>query len=437
MDSEAVTRDKSHPVSLVKCLSLLESSAMNVIENQSVDPIASESRITLGVANEAQPPVMAVPAESSSAFPATLLVRAVLWLIAFVSIILAVPYLAEEISYAIVRGRLRAEADSAKAWLNQIPESENRYRHVIKTVFPGVVGIETVRETTVARLPRRTFPLPDLREESMGSGVIVDPQGYIVTSLHVVEQAKEITVRLADGRLIKDPTIVGTDPLNDLAVLKIPSKGLMAVPWGDSDELEVGDTVLAIGNPYGLTRTVTAGIVSAKERRAQSQAGGFQEFLQTDAAMNPGNSGGPLVNLRGEIVGINSAIYGEAYRGISFAIPSRVARHVYEQIRRDGQTRHGWLGVQMGDVDETTAQAHELDRPRGALILSVLPGSPAESAGIQPGDIIVSWDGKPLEDAADLGVAVARTPVGSEVTVELRRGQKKKKLTVRVGQRPM
>ncbi len=424
MDSEAVTRDKSHPVSLVKCLSLLESSAMNVIENQSVDPIASESRITLGVANEAQPPVMAVPADSSSAFPATLLVR-------------AVPYLAEEISYAIVRGRLRAEADSAKAWLNQIPESENRYRHVIKTVFPGVVGIETVRETTVARLPRRTFPLPDLREESMGSGVIVDPQGYIVTSLHVVEQAKEITVRLADGRLIKDPTIVGTDPLNDLAVLKIPSKGLMAVPWGDSDELEVGDTVLAIGNPYGLTRTVTAGIVSAKERRAQSQAGGFQEFLQTDAAMNPGNSGGPLVNLRGEIVGINSAIYGEAYRGISFAIPSRVARHVYEQIRRDGQTRHGWLGVQMGDVDETTAQANELDRPRGALILSVLPGSPAESAGIQPGDIIVSWDGKPLEDAADLGVAVARTPVGSEVTVELRRGQEQKKLTVRVGQRPM
>jgi len=410
---------------------------MNVIENQSVDQITGESPTSLKVANEAQPPVGVIPSESPTALPTTLLVRAVLWLIAFVSIILAVPYLAEEISYAIVRGRLRAEADSAKAWLQQAPELENRYRHVIKTVFPGVVGIETVRETTVARLPRRPFPLPDFREESMGSGVIVDTQGYIVTSLHVVEQAKEITVRLADGRLIKDPTIVGTDPLNDLAVLKIPSKGLMAVPWGDSDELEVGDTVLAIGNPYGLTRTVTAGIVSAKERRAQSQAGGFQEFLQTDAAMNPGNSGGPLVNLRGEIVGINSAIYGEAYRGISFAIPSRVARHVYEQIRRDGQTRHGWLGVQMGDVDQSTAQAHRLDRPQGALVLSVLPGSPAEAAGIQPGDIIIAWDGKPLEDAADLGVAVARTPVGSEVSVELHRGQELKKLTVRVGQRPM
>lgn len=374
----------------------------------------------------------------TAAFPGILLIRAVLWLVAFVTIVLAVPYLAEEISYAIVRGRLRAEADAAKARLSQMPEWEERYRYVIKTVFPGVVGIETVRESGAGRLPRRsTLPLPDLREESMGSGVIVDPQGYVVTSLHVVEQAKEITIRLADGRSIKDAAIVGTDPLNDLAVLKISSKGLMAVPWGDSDQLEVGDTVLAIGNPYGLTRTVTAGIVSAKERRAQNQIGGFQEFLQTDAAMNPGNSGGPLVNLRGEIVGINSAIYGEAYRGISFAIPSRVAQHVYEQIRQNGQARHGWLGVQMGDVDDETAQSRGMDDPHGALVLSVLPGSPAELAGIQPGDIILTWDGKPLEDSTALGVTVARTPVGSNVIVEILRGRDQKQITVRVGQRPM
>lgn len=411
---------------------------MDLVGNDTVDQAVRDPSNAVDMVQRAPSVARCETPASTGNFSAVLLIRATLWLIAFITIVLAVPYLAEEISYAIVRGRLRAEADYAKAHLGQMPEWDERYRYVIKTVFPGVVGIETVRENSVARVPRRSaLPLPDLREESMGSGVIVDPQGYVVTSLHVVDQAKEITIRLADGRTVKDAAIVGTDHLNDLAVLKIPSKGLMAVPWGDSDKLEVGDTVLAIGNPYGLTRTVTAGIVSAKERRAQSQIGGFQEFLQTDAAMNPGNSGGPLVNLRGEIVGINSAIYGEAYRGISFAIPSRVAQNVYEQIRQNGQARHGWLGVQMGDVDDETAQSRGMDDPHGTLVLSVLPGSPAELAGIQPGDIILTWDGKPIEDAAALGVTVARTPVGTHVNVEILRGRDRKPITVRVGQRPM
>lgn len=411
---------------------------MDLVGNDMVDQNVREPSPAADLVDRAYSVTHNEPPAAPGMSPSILMIRAILWLIAFITILLSVPYLAEQISYAITRGRLRAEADSAKVRLSQMPEWEERYRYVIKTVFPGVVGIETLRENTVSRMPRRgLLPLPDLREESMGSGVIVDPQGYVVTSLHVVDQAKEITIRLADGRSIKDATIVGIDTLNDLAVLKIPAKGLIAVPWGDSDQLEVGDTVLAIGNPYGLTRTVTAGIVSAKERRAQSQVGGFQEFLQTDAAMNPGNSGGPLVNLRGEIVGINSAIYGEAYRGISFAIPSRVAQQVYEQIRQNGQARHGWLGVQMADVDEDTARSHGLEEPHGALVLSVLPGSPAELAGIQPGDIILSWDGKPLEDSAALGVTVARTPVGSDVLIELLRGREKKQITVRVGQRPM
>ncbi|MBC7337404.1 MAG: trypsin-like peptidase domain-containing protein, partial [Clostridia bacterium] len=200
-----------------------------------------------------------------------------------------------------------------------------------------------------------------------------------------------------------------------------PGSGLTAVPWGDSDQLEVGDTVLAIGNPYGLTRTVTAGIISAKERRAQSNAGGFQELLQTDAAMNPGNSGGPLVNVRGEIVGINSAIYGEAYRGISFAIPSRVARQAYEQIRREGRSRHGWLGVQMADLDEEEARSRKIPDSRGVVVLSVLPGSPAEKAGLRPGDVIRTWNGQVVEDSSALGVMVAQTPVGSEVPMEIYR----------------
>lgn len=373
-------------------------------------------------------------------FPWVMIIRGLFWLAIFFGVLFSIPYLLEGLAYAVAHGRLRAEADFARQRLAELPPWEERFRLVVKSVFPGVVGVEAARGEIVARGPGRSFRSfgpPELREESMGSGVIVDTDGYIITSLHVVEQARDIVVRLADGRTIKKVDIVGTDPLNDLAVLKISAAGLTAVPWGDSDTLEVGDTVLAIGNPYGLTRTVTAGIVSAKERRAQSNAGGFQEYLQTDAAMNPGNSGGPLVNLKGEIVGINSAIYGEAYRGISFAIPSRVAREVYEQIRREGRSRHGWLGIQMGDLSEEQARIRGLEDEKGVVVLSVLPQSPAELAGLQPGDVIRSWNGQPVEDAAALGVMVARTPVGSQVSVEILRKKETMTLQVRVGQRPL
>lgn len=386
------------------------------------------------------PPPEAASPPGDHGLPWGTILRGLFWLTVLFGVLFSVPFLVEEVSYAVARGRLRAEADVAGQRLQQLPDWEERFRLVVKSVFPGVVGIEASRgEVVLGRPPRslRGFLQPEMREESMGSGVIVDEEGYIITSFHVVDQARDIVIRLADGRTIKQVDIVGTDPLNDLAVLKISAKGLKAVPWGDSDKLEVGDTVLAIGNPYGLTRTVTAGIVSAKERRAQSNAGGFQEYLQTDAAMNPGNSGGPLVNVRGEIVGINSAIYGEAYRGISFAIPSRVAREVYEQIRREGRSRHGWLGIQMADLDEEQAKIHGLEEPRGVLVLSVLPGSPAARAGLQPGDVIVGWDNRPVEDSAALGVMVARTPVGTQVAVEILRGKTKQTVSVRVGQRPL
>lgn len=365
------------------------------------------------------------------------LLRLFFWLAVLGVLVALVPRLAERVAYSIARGRLLAEAEIARQQLANLPRGEERYRLVAKSVFPGVVGVEAERPGEIGRIEGGALWPLEPKEESFGSGVIVDSQGFIVTSLHVIAHAKAITVRLADGRTFKEASVVGGDPLNDLAVLKIPASGLVAVPWGDSNQLEVGDAVLAIGNPYGLSRSVTAGIVSAKERRARSNIGGFQEFLQTDAAMNPGNSGGPLVNLRGEIVGINSAIYGDAYRGISFAIPSRVARDVYEQICREGQSRHGWLGIQMADLDDAEAERRGLESPRGALVLSVLPSSPAELAGIRPGDVILTWNGKAVEDAAALGVAIARTLVGSTVEAEVLRGREHIRVSVRVGQRPL
>ncbi|MBC7351046.1 MAG: trypsin-like peptidase domain-containing protein [Thermogutta sp.] len=409
------------------------------------DPNYTASQAGVVSESEAEPEVrMSPPPEmaqisSDDGIPWGTVLRGLFWLVVFFGLLFSVPYLVEELSFAVTRGRLRAEALVARDQLARLPQWEERFRWVVKSVFPGVVGVEASRGEMALDRPGRSLPgpAPRIREESVGSGVIVDEEGYIVTSLHVVEQARDIVVRLADGRTIKSVQLVGSDPLNDLAVLKIPGSGLTAVPWGDSDQLEVGDTVLAIGNPYGLTRTVTAGIISAKERRAQSNAGGFQELLQTDAAMNPGNSGGPLVNVRGEIVGINSAIYGEAYRGISFAIPSRVARQAYEQIRREGRSRHGWLGVQMADLDEEEARSRKIPDSRGVVVLSVLPGSPAEKAGLRPGDVIRTWNGQVVEDSSALGVMVAKTPVGSEVPMEIYRQDQPQTLRVLVGQRPL
>ncbi|MGB9690215.1 S1C family serine protease [Thermogutta sp.] len=407
------------------------------------DQNLSPSQIDVASEMEAEvrmsPPPEMAHLRPDDGIPWGAVVRGIFWLIVLFGLLFSTPYLVEELSFAVTRGRLRAEALVARQELTRLPQWEERFRWVVKSVFPGVVGVEASRGEVTLRGPARSWssPPPKIREESVGSGVIVDEEGYIVTSLHVVEQARDIVVRLADGRTIKSVQLVGSDPLNDLAVLKIPGGGLTAVPWGDSDQLEVGDTVLAIGNPYGLTRTVTAGIISAKERRAQSNAGGFQELLQTDAAMNPGNSGGPLVNIRGEIVGINSAIYGEAYRGISFAIPSRVARQVYEQIRREGRSRHGWLGIQMADLDEDEARSRKIPDTRGVVVLSVLPGSPAEKAGLLPGDVVRTWNGEVVEDSSALGVMVAKTPVGSEVPVEIYRQGRPQTVRVLVGQRPL
>ncbi len=366
--------------------------------------------------------------------------RGLLWAILCVlAALLIAPYALEEIPYAWTRGRLRAEMEVARQALDASAEPGERFRWIVRAVSPAVVGIETVRDDVPAAVPDewRHFFEPGFREEGLGSGVIVDPQGYVVTNFHVINNSSRITVRLADGRTLHNATVIGTDPVNDLAVLKIPAEKLSPVPWGDSDRLEVGDTVLAIGNPYGLRHTVTAGIISAKERRAATNAGGFQEFLQTDAALNPGNSGGPLVDMKGRIVGINTAIFGEAYRGISFAIPSRVVQEVYRQLRQTGRISRGWLGVQMEEISEGEAKRRGLETTSGAKVVRVVPDSPADAAGFQPDDIILTWDGKPITEPAALSIAVARSKVGSTVKVEVLHGSQRLELEVRVAERPL
>jgi len=348
------------------------------------------------------------------------------------------PYLAEQIQYSLVRGKLRAEAESAREQLAKLPEPENRYRWVAQAMAPAVVGVKTEqvvrgRQDELSRL----FGLPGrFRTEGQGSGVIIDEAGYILTNNHVVAGATRVDVELSDGHTVRNAKVIGVDPLTDIAVLKIDVGGLKAAEWGDSDELKVGDPVLAAGSPFGLARTITAGIISAKGRRGVVHDLNYQDFLQTDAALNPGNSGGPLVDLNGKVVGINTAIYGQRYQGISFAIPSQIARDVYEQLREKGSVSRGWLGVSMQELDENIARQLGIEGLDGALVAGVMPQSPAERAGIEPGDVIREFAGEKIADPADLGLAVGRMKPGSEAEIRITRGGEEIELTVKVGERP-
>ncbi|MCS7305698.1 MAG: trypsin-like peptidase domain-containing protein [Thermoguttaceae bacterium] len=365
------------------------------------------------------------------------------WLLGILVVLLLLlflPYFVEQIQYAITRGRQRAEAEVALELLGQLPEPQNRFAAVAKAVAPSVVGIETER-IVMAAGPRDEwgflFGGPSLfRAEGEGSGVIMDQEGHIITNYHVIGQADQVRVKLADGRTISNVRIVGVDPLSDLAVLKIDEPDLVPARWGDSDLLEVGDSVLAIGNPFRLAHTVTAGIISAKGRRGIIREIRYEDFLQTDAAINPGNSGGPLVNMKGEVVGINTAILGERYQGIGFAIPSRIAKDVYEHLKATGRVERGWLGVEMQPLDETLANRLGLPNTQGALIVRVFPNSPAQKAGLEPGDVVVQWNKEKIRDPSDLSLAIARTQIGQTATLHIIREGKRLQVEVRVGQRP-
>jgi Do/DeqQ family serine protease len=273
-------------------------------------------------------------------------------------------------------------------------------------------------------------------QTGLGSGVIISPEGYILTNNHVVEGADEIEVTLTDSRRAS-ATVIGTDPDTDLAVLKVQLDKLPVIVLGDSDKLDVGDQVLAIGNPFGVGQTVTSGIVSALGRN-QLGINTFENFIQTDAAINPGNSGGALVDVNGNLMGINTAIYSRSggSMGIGFAIPVSTAKLVLDGIVRDGQVTRGWIGVEPGELSPELAQTFGVQATRGVIITGVLQGAPAAQGGIRPGDVILSVAGKPTDNVSQLLTAVAGLQPGKAASFELQRGDRQLELSVVPGTRP-
>ena len=332
-------------------------------------------------------------------------------------------------------------------WLPVSMASLPDFTELVEDVSPSVVKINTVslsEQRSSQQLPdifRDLFEYgggqapPARKVRSSGSGFVISKDGYILTNHHVVDQAQEIQVLFADRSEYK-ATIVGTDRRSDLALLKIEAKHLDALELADSDDLKVGAWVLAIGSPFGLDYSVTAGIVSAKGRSLPTEKGeNYVPFIQTDVAINPGNSGGPLFNLDGEVVGINSQIFSRSGGsiGLSFSIPSTVAIDVVKQLKKHGVVRRGWLGVAIQDVDKALAESLELDKPQGALINAVEVDSPADRGGIEPGDVIVKFDGHAIIDADDLPHIVGMISPDSKVKAEVVRQGKVKVLKITVG----
>ncbi|WIO75165.1 Do family serine endopeptidase [Porticoccaceae bacterium LTM1] len=337
---------------------------------------------------------------------------------------------------------------SASAQSAELPD----FADLIEKNSPAVVKIEVEGKAGGGRVAvpqdvpeifRRLFEdqlrrQPQQQMRSMGSGFVVEEDGYVLTNNHVVEGGEKITVRFSD-RTEFAATVVGTDPSTDLALLKIDGDDLPTVKFGNSDKLKVGSWVVAIGSPFGLDYSASVGIVSALGRSLpNSDQGDFVPFIQTDVAINPGNSGGPLFNLNGEVIGINSQIYTRSggSNGISFSIPSAVAQTVIKQLKEDGTVARGWFGVEMArPIDAEMAAALNLDKPQGSLLSNVLQNSPAEKAGLEPGDVIVKISGKPIITNADVSHVVGVTLPGEKVDVEVIRDGEVKKLQVIVGER--
>ena len=321
------------------------------------------------------------------------------------------------------------------------------FREAVRRSLPSVVYIFTSKEVKSSRHPLFDDPVfrhffgdrfdnEPQRSSGLGSGVIVSPEGYILTNYHVVEAADDIEVAVNDGRKLK-AKVIGSDPETDLAVLKVNADKLPAIVFGQMDGIRVGDVVLAIGNPFGVGQTVTMGIVSALGR-SHLGINTFENFIQTDAAINPGNSGGALVDAQGNLIGINTAIYSRSggSLGIGFAIPVSTAKSIMEQIIQTGTVTRGWIGVEAQEITAELAESFGLPDASGALIAGVLRGSPADGAGIKPGDILLAVGGKEVKDPQVMLDLIAELKPGASVPFKLRRNQSLLEPQVRIGKRP-
>ncbi len=322
------------------------------------------------------------------------------------------------------------------SYSSNIPSS---FADLAEELMPSVVNISTTQTVVTKTNPFPNFQFPpgspfedmfkefgtpqERKASALGSGFIIDKGGIVVTNNHVIKDADDILVRVNGDKEYK-AKIIGTDPLSDIAVLKIESDDkFKPVKFGNSDLARIGDWVIAIGNPFGLGGTVTSGIISARNRSIGLSR--YEDFIQTDASINQGNSGGPLFNLDGDVVGVNTAILSQGGSiGIGFAIPSNNAKQVVDQLIKYGETKRGWLGVRIQDVTKEIADAEELDKPRGALVSSVSPGSPSEKGGIKAGDIILEFDGTTINQMRELPMIVAQTEVGKTVRVKIWRNKK-------------
>jgi len=411
---------------------------MSLDPNSMTDLTATEVTITSSEVPIVQTSTMSAvgTADSSSEPPVTqrdlLRLRRLLWLFGLLVAVLIAPSVAGKIQYAVTKAKETAQIEVARENLQDFSLSHfnTASRLLAQYVGPSVVNVSTHSG----------------HSHGEGSGVIVDEEGYIVTNYHVVAGVRTVEIQLSDGRR-GQASVVGIDPEVDVAVLKTNLDNLVAAKWGDSDELSVGETVWALGSPFGFQKSITFGILSAKERRGIRSQGGvhrkpsvYEEFLQTDAAVNPGNSGGPLVNLNGEIIGINTAIIGPTYQGISFSIPSVIVRKSYEQLRKDGWVERGYLGIQPSKLPDRAALALGLEKESGVLVLRVEENTPASEAGMRQGDVILSWNGTEFSDPTLMSRAIAATDIGSKVSVEIVRKNdsdvERLTLTVQVAVRP-
>jgi serine protease Do len=321
----------------------------------------------------------------------------------------------------------------------QLPAGTTLWVDLARTTKPAVVNVSTTQRGATGPLAdeffRRFFDRerPFRERRSLGSGFVASPDGYVVTNFHVVRDASEVVVRLVDQREFK-ARVVGTDPKTDLSLLKIDAKNLTVIPFGDSDKLEVGEPVMTIGNPFGLDQTVTTGIVSAKERFIGS--GPYDDFIQTDAAVNPGNSGGPLIDARGAVIGINTAIFSQSggWAGIGFATPVNLAKEILPQLREHGRVTRGFLGIATTSVSSENEKEAKVGARDGAVVAEVRPGSPAAQAGLKVGDVIVHYQGHEIHQPQDLSRRVAATPPGTKAKLDVVNAGARRTVEVTVGE---